>query len=161
MNLSIVYHSISGNTEKIAKIMEEAVSQINGIEAKAISIDAIDEKYIEESTAIIFGSPVYCGTYTWQMKKFLDTSLGLKIQDKLAGVFMTENYLGGGADFAELSLVGCLLVRGMIVYSSGAMNGDPMTHYGAVTIKDGDEFQIERAKVFAQRIAKKAIQLFG
>jgi NAD(P)H dehydrogenase (quinone) len=161
MKLSIVYHSISGNTKKIAEIMADAVGQINGIEAKAISIDAIDEEFINDSTAVIFGSPVYCGTFTWQMKKFLDTSLGLKLQDKLAGVFMTENYIGGGADLAELSLIGCLLVRGMIVYSAGAMNGDPFTHLGAVTIKDGDEYQIERAKVFAQRIAKKAIQLFG
>lgn len=159
MKISIVYHSISGNTQKIAEIMADAVRQLNNIEVKAISIDAIDKNFIEESSAIIFGSPVYCGTFTWQMKKFLDTSLDLKLQDKLAGVFMTEGHIGGGADFAELSLTGCLLVRGMLVYSAGAMNGNPFTHLGAVTVKEGDEYQIERAKVFAQRIAKKAKEL--
>lgn len=161
MKVSIVYHSVTGNTKKIAEIMADAVCQVSGFEAKAISIDALDEKFIEDSAAVIFGSPIYCGTFTWQMKKFIDTSFGLQLQDKLAGVFMTENYLGGGADFAELSLIGCLLVRGMIVYSGGAMNGDPFTHLGAVAIKDGDEYQVERAKIFAQRIAKKALQLFG
>jgi Multimeric flavodoxin WrbA len=160
MKISIIYHSISGNTKKIADTMVDAVKQINGMEAQAFNIDEVDENFIEESSAIIMGSPVYCGTFTWQMKRFLDTSFNLRLQDKLAGVFMTEGYIGGGADLAELSLIGCLLVRGMLVYSAGAMNGDPFTHLGAVTIKDGDEFQIERAKIFAQRIAKKAAELF-
>lgn len=161
MKLSIIYHSVSGNTKKIAEIMASAVSHIEGMEAKAISIDELDEEFIEDSSAVIFGSPVYCGTITWQMKKFVDTSLGLGLQDKLAGVFMTEGHIGGGADLAELSLIGCLLVRGMIVYSAGAMNGDPLTHLGAVAIKDGDEYQVERARIFAQRIAQKAMQLFN
>jgi hypothetical protein len=30
-----------------------------------------------------------------------------------------------------------------------------------VAIKDGDEFQKERAKIFGQRIAAKAFELFG
>lgn len=160
MKLTIVYHSESGNTKKVAEFMADAVTQLEGMEAKAMSIDNIDTTFVNESSAVIFGCPTYCGTYSWQMKKFLDTSGMINLKGKLGGVFITENYIGGGADIAELSLMGCLLVRSMLVYSGGVMEGNPPTHLGAVLIKDGDEFQIERAKIFAQRIAKKALELF-
>jgi NAD(P)H dehydrogenase (quinone) len=94
------------------------------------------------------------------MKKWLDQTKN-RLAGKLGAVFATENYLGGGADFAELSLIGCLLVYGMIVYSAGASRGDPLTHFGAVCIRDGDEKQKERARIFGKRIAEKAVELFG
>jgi len=160
MKLTIVYHSESGNTKKVAELMADAASKVEGLEAKAMSVDNFDADFINESSAVIFGSPTYCGTYSWQMKKFLDTTRTINLKGKLGGVFITEGYIGGGADLAELSLIGCLLVRSMLVYSGGVMEGNPPTHLGAVLIKDGDEFQIDRAKIFAQRIAKKALELF-
>jgi hypothetical protein len=36
-----------------------------------------------------------------------------------------------------------------------------ITYYGAVAIKDGDEFQQRRAKLLGKRVAEKAIKLFG
>jgi len=39
--------------------------------------------------------------------------------------------------------------------------GDPYTHFGAVCIRDGDETQKERARLFGARIAKKAVEVFG
>lgn len=159
MKLSIVFHSTSGNTEKAAQVMKEAVQNIEGVEAMAMSIDSVDNNFIKESDAIILGCPTYAGTLSWQMKKFLDTT-PLNLKGKLGGVFATEDYYGGGADIAELSIIGCLLVRGMLVYSGGAAVGDPKTHLGAVLRKGGDEFELERARVLAQRIAKKALELF-
>ena len=159
MKLSIIYHSQSGNTKKVAEIMAATAQELEGVEAKAMSIDAVDNDFINESNAIIFGSPTYAGTLSWQMKKFLDTA-PLNFSGKLGGVFATADYLGGGADIAELSIIGCLLVRGMLVYSGGAATEDPKTHYGAVLRKAGDEFELERAQALAQRIAKKALELF-
>ena len=60
----------------------------------------------------------------------------------------------------ELAMIGHMLVRGMIVYSAGSSRGLPYTHYGAVAIKDGDDFQKERARLFGMRFAEKAIELF-
>lgn len=159
MKISIVYHSQSGNTKKLAETISKGAQISEDINVKIMSVDNIDEKFINDSKAVIFGSPTYSGSLSWQMKKWFDTT-GIQLEGKIGGVFATENYLGGGADNAELAMIGCILIRGMLIYSGGFTKGDPMTHFGAVTIKDGDEFQRERAKLFGKRIAEKAIELF-
>ena len=94
------------------------------------------------------------------MKKWIGTTR-LKLAGKVGSVFATEGYIGGGADFAEMGLISHLLVMGMLVYSGGTSWGQPITHYGAVAIKDGDEAQRDRARIFGERIARKALELFG
>jgi len=54
-----------------------------------------------------------------------------------------------------------LLVKGMLVYSSGVADGQPFIHFGPVCIHEGDEGQQERAKIFGERIAKKTVELFN
>ena len=49
----------------------------------------------------------------------------------------------------------------MLVYSSGVGKNVPFTHYGAVTIKDGDEPQRDRARILGVRVAEKAREIFG
>jgi NAD(P)H dehydrogenase (quinone) len=93
------------------------------------------------------------------MKKWFDT-VKIDLEGKIGSVFATENYIGGGADVAELGMIGHMLIRGMLVYSSGCTRQGPITHYGAVTIKDGDESQQRRAKLLGERAASKAIELF-
>lgn len=162
MKISVLYHSQSGNTKKVAQIIKETAESVSAVEAKAIDIENInniDNQFIDESMVIIFGCPTYCGTLSWQLKKYLDTN-GNKLAGKLGSPFATENHIGGGADFAELTIIGCLLVRGMIVYTGGASE-TPYTHFGAVTIKDGDLAQIERVKKYTHKIVNKAFELFG
>lgn len=159
MKLAVIYHSETGNTHKLAAVIASAAQEVADTETKVMSIDNIDESFIHEASAVIFGCPTYCGTYSWQIKKFFDTT-NIKLNGKLGGVFVTENHLGGGGDIAELSLVGCMLVRSMLVYSGGAIEGNPPTHFGAVVQKGGDDSQLERAKVFGQRIAQKTHELF-
>lgn len=158
MKIGIVYHSESGNTEKIARAMEAAGNAIPGIEAKAINVASPDDAFLNESKAILFGCPTYSGSLSWQLKKYLDT-IPVALKGKLGSAFATENHIGGGADFAELTIIGALLVRGMVVYTGGAME-PPATHFGAVAIKAGTDEQVERAKAFMGKIAAKAKELF-
>jgi NAD(P)H dehydrogenase (quinone) len=160
MKAAVVYHSVTGNTEKIAKLVVEGMSSVSGVDAKTMSIDAVDEEYIKEAKLVVFGCPTYAGTGSWQMNKMLVTSK-TKLGGKLGGVFATEKYIGGGADVAELIMIDMLLVKGMLVYSAGASEGQPFTHMGAVAIQDGDEYQQDRAKIFGARMAGKAVELFG
>ncbi len=162
MKFSIIYHSESGNTEKVANIIAEGVRNAGDVEVKCMNINDIDTEFAKQSSALLFGTPTYLATFSWQMKKFIDTELkALDIEGKLCGVFATANFFGGGADIAELSLIGQLLVRGVLAYSVGASKGQPYTHIGAVTRKDGDEFEKERAMLYGQRFAEKALELFG
>lgn len=158
MKIAILYHSESGNTKKIAHIIQDTANKIDGIDAKAIDINEIDNQFIDESKVVIFGCPTYCGTLSWQLKKYLDTTSN-KLSGKLGSPFVTEAHIGGGADFAELTIIGCLLVRGMIVYTGGAAKS-PYTHFGAVSINSGDEAQIERVKNYTHKIVDKAIELY-
>ncbi len=160
MNIAIIYQSQSGNTQKIAHIIAEGAKINEAIDVRAMNIDDLDEHFISKAQAVIFGCPTYCGSFSWQMKKWFDTTT-IALAGKLGSVFATENYLGGGADIAELGMVGLMLVRGMLVYSAGFTKGDPFTHYGAVAIKEGDDWQQHRARVLGQRVATKALELFG
>jgi NAD(P)H dehydrogenase (quinone) len=160
MNIAIIYHSQTGNTQKIAQVIAEGARINDQLDVRTMSIDAIDEEFVSRSHAIVFGCPTYCGSFSWQMKKWFDTT-NINLAGKLGAVFATENYLGGGADVAELSLVGHILVRGMLAYSAGVAKGSPYTHYGAVAIKEGDDWQRNRARLLGQRVAEKAVELFG
>lgn len=157
MKIAIVYYSKSGNTKQVADLIAEGARKINGVDVKCMSIEEIDGNFVQEAKAVILGSPTIAGTFAWQIKQWIDSA---KLGNKLGAVFATANYLGGGADIAELSMIGMLLVKGMLVYSAGAAEGQPFTHFGAVCIQGGDESQQERAKIFGERIAKKAAELF-
>ncbi|MBN1936300.1 MAG: flavodoxin family protein [Anaerolineae bacterium] len=160
MKIAVVYHSESGNTAQVAQIVAEGARIDSSVEVRVMSIAESDQSFVKEAQAVIIGTPTYAGTFSWQMKQWLDTGC-VRLADKLGAVFATENYVGGGADFAELALIGHLLVKGMIVYSAGASRGQPFTHYGAVTIRVGNEAQQERARIFGRRVAEKAVELFG
>lgn len=159
MKISIIYHSQSGNTKHIAESVSFGIKDIDEVEVKLMSIDKIDDDFVSESKAIVFGCPTYCGTYSWQIKKWFDTT-PINLSGKLGSVFVTEDYIGGGADVAELSMAGLMLVRGMLVYSAGFTKGQPFTHYGAVAIKSGSDEQFIRAKFLGERVAEKVFELF-
>jgi NAD(P)H dehydrogenase (quinone) len=57
-------------------------------------------------------------------------------------------------------MIGQMLIKGMLVYTAGYTKGEPVTHYGAVTINDGDERQQYRAKLLGKRVTEKAVELF-
>jgi NAD(P)H dehydrogenase (quinone) len=161
MKIAIIYHSESGNTAKVADLIAAGARINPAIEIKTMSIDAVDREFVAAAQAVIFGCPTYYGTFSWQMKKWFDTKGKLSLAGKLGSVFATANFFGGGAENAELGIAAHLLVSGMLVYAPGVSQGTPYTHYGAVAIKDGDDFQKERAKIFGQRVAAKAFELFG
>ncbi len=160
MKISIVYHSKSGNTKKMAELVAEGVKAVENVEVKLMSVDDYDAAYINESQAVIFGSPIYSSSLSWQMKQFFDTA-PLNLSGKLGAVFTTSDYVGGGDSIGEIVMITAMLVRAMVIYSGGVFEGQPHTHIGATAIKDGDEWQQNRMKVFGQRIAIKAKELFS
>jgi NAD(P)H dehydrogenase (quinone) len=135
MKISVIYHSLSGNTLKQAELVAEGARSIPEIEVKIMSIDSPDNDWIGESAAVIFGCPTYEGSCSWQMKRYLDEP-GVNFSGKLAGFFASQNWPGGGgADFAEMTMIAAALVMGMLVYSGGVEQGYPPIHFGAVSQK--------------------------
>ncbi len=160
LKISILYYSKSGNTKAIAEIIAEGIREVQELEVKIIDVENVDYEYLMTSKAVIFGTPTYIANMAWQMKKWFDESVKYSLEGKIGAAFATENYLGGGADTALLTIINHMMARGMLVYSGGTALGQPYIHLGAVALKSGDEMQRERAKIFGRRIAEKTKELF-
>ena len=50
-----VYDTRSGNTAHMAEYIIEGMRQVEGVEARAFDLDAVDEQYVRESAALIVG----------------------------------------------------------------------------------------------------------
>ena len=57
MKLSVVYDSKSGNTKQAAEWIAEGMNQVEGVEARAFSIQSVDEEFVKESAGVVIGSP--------------------------------------------------------------------------------------------------------
>jgi NAD(P)H dehydrogenase (quinone) len=147
----------------MAELVKQGCESVTEVEARCMSIDEVDEEYVAEAGAVIFGCPTYEATCSWQMKKYLDERGPQGLVGKLAGVFASQNWPGGGgASFAEMTMIAAALVLGMIVYSGGIGVGPPFLHLGAVSAKaPEDGLYRDRCIKLGENVAKKARELFG
>lgn len=160
MEISVIYHSETGNTEKMAELVKKGCSSIPGVEAESFRTEAVDEDYIARAKAVILGAPTYEGTMSWQMKKFIDDP-SYELAGKLGGVFVSQNWPGGGgASFAEMAMIAGMLVRGMIIYSGGIAEGEPFLHFGAVSARAPEGLYAERCVKLGENLARKAVGIF-
>lgn len=98
-SIVIVYHSGYGHTTKIA----EAVAETSG--GRLLAIDAeghlSDEAWaaLDAADVIVFGSPTYMGSVSWQFKKFADASSKIWFRqgwkNKLAAGFTNSASMNG------------------------------------------------------------------
>ena len=162
MKISIIYHSETGNTKKMADLIREGCLAVAGVEARCMSVDEVDDDYVEEASAVIVGSPTYEGSCSWQIKKYLDTQ-PMGLVGKLGAAFVSQNWPGGGgASVAEMTIIAGLLVHGMLIYSGGTTKGMPVLHFGAVSRKaPKEDIYRDRCIKLGQNIAEKAAELFA
>ncbi|MDQ6881301.1 MAG: flavodoxin family protein [Pseudomonadota bacterium] len=72
--IAIVYHSGYGHTQRMAQaVAQGAGGQLLAIDADGNLTDGGWEQ-LKAADAIIFGSPTYMGSVSWQFKKFADAS---------------------------------------------------------------------------------------
>lgn len=98
-DIVIVYHSGYGHTAKVA----EAVAAGSG--ASLLALDAQGElpaggwEQLQAAKMIVFGSPTYMGSVSWQFKKFADASskawFTSQWKDKLAAGFTNSASMNG------------------------------------------------------------------
>lgn len=164
MKISIVYHSSTGRTEAMAREIKKGIETVPEMEAVLIPISDFEEnkstfsEALNDSAAVIFGTPDYYAAESWQMKKWLDTC-PVKLGGKLGGAFATSNVPQGGPVMAIESILTQLLVKGMLIYSGGTSLGQPNIHLGPVCT--GPELTgKELFPVFGERFASKARELF-
>ena len=161
MKLAVIYHSETGNTKKAAEFVRAGMEKVEGVEARAFSIDAVDEAFVSEAGGFIFGAPTYYAFASWQMVQFLQTTK-LPLADKLGAAFSTANFEQGGSEIVLENINDMLLAKGLLVFSGGVSHGMPMTHLGANAFAAGTSIEARQSvlEALGEKFAKKAVQLF-
>ena len=73
MKVSIIYVSQTGNTEAAAEYIEEGILEkypFVQVKRMDISEDEVDVEFLQNSDAVIFGSPVYFTSMSWELKRW-------------------------------------------------------------------------------------------
>lgn len=159
IKMAVIYHSETGNTKRMAELIAEGAKDL--AEIALMPVDELNTEAIKEAHVIVFGSPTYYGTMSWQMKRCIDT-LPVSVKGKLAGVFASAAWPGGGGyELAEINMIQGLLVRGTLIYSGGVVSGVPPTHFGAVSKQSPEGFDADRCRKLGFNLAEKAQELWG
>lgn len=177
----VVFHSGYGHTMRMAQAVAD------GADAELLEIDAQGNlpdggwDQLAQAKAIVFGSPTYMGSVSWQFKKFADASSKpwyvQAWKDKLAAGFTNSAGLNGDKLSTLTTLFTLAMQHGMLWVSqglmpsntkastradinnlvsySGAMAQSP-SDGGAADMSRGD---LETARLFGQRIAQQVERL--
>ena len=170
----VVYHSGYGHTQRVAQFVAE------GAKATIVAIDAdgniTDAEWdtLNAADAIIFGSPTYMGTVSWQFKKFADATskqwFGSAWKDKVAGGFTISASPSGDKLSPIQSFIPLAMQQGMVWVGQPAMNDGNINRLGsnsglmaqvgptspAADIPQGD---LDTAKAYGERVAAVAAKL--
>lgn len=182
--VAIVYHSGYGHTKKQAEAVHagalsvDPTAQLIAIDAEGNISDAAWDT-LAKADAIIFGSPTYMGSVSWQFKKFADASskpwFGQIWKDKIAGGF-TNSATMNGDKLSTLHYMFTLSMQHSMVWVgtglmpanskaaqrndinyvgsfSGAMSQSPSDSSPEEGPLPGD---LETAKLFGKRVAETA-----
>lgn len=162
IRVAIIYHSVSGNTKAMAELIREGATGVDGVEARTMPVEEVDVDWVNSAHAVLVGTPTYYGSCSAKIKEFLDTCKA-DLTGKLGGTFASMRWPGGGgAELAEMVIVAAMLVRSMLVYSSGTRHGQPYIHFGATSVQaPEDGLYRERCLAMGQRMAAKAVELFA
>jgi NAD(P)H dehydrogenase (quinone) len=97
----ILYYSGSGNTQRMAKAMGEAMTS-SGMNVTVEDAGRFDVSLLPNYDGIILGSPTYFSNVAWQVKKVIDESIAHyrdeKLKGKVAGIFTSAGTRKDGKD---------------------------------------------------------------
>ena len=129
MKLAVIYHSETENTKQAAEWIVDGMNEVSGVEARAFSIEKVDEDFAKEAKGIVVGSPSYMAQMTPQIHNWLFEKAGeLEFPGKMGGAFATEQYTHGGGTQVIQSILTIEMVKGMLCYSGGMACGKPVIH---------------------------------
>ncbi len=114
----VAYHTLSGNTEQMARGVAEGVSRVEGAAAQVKKAQEVSKEDLEKADGIVLGCPAYYGNIPGAMKAVIDDwSWKLKVDftDKAGGAFATGGGQTGGKEFVVVSLLMFMINNRMIV----------------------------------------------
>ena len=179
--VAVVFHSGYGHTVKQAEALAKGANgTLVAIDAEGNITDAQWE-ILNTADAIVFGSPTYMGTVSWQFKKFADASskpwFTQQWKDKVFGGFTNSATMNGDKHstlhyFFTLAMQhsGVWVGTGLMPSNAKAAKRDDVNYVGSFagammqTPSDASADEVnagdlETARLYGERIAKIASEL--
>jgi NAD(P)H dehydrogenase (quinone) len=160
----VTYHSLSGNTERMAEAVVDGVKSISGTEALLKRVGKVTADDLFSADAVVVGSPVYWSNMSGEVKTFFDNwqfKFGVfpefKMKNKIGAAFATGGQVSSGKEVTMLTILAAMLGNQMIVVSGGGA-------FGASATTEGDSLGIDNkeladAKELGRRVAEVAVMM--
>jgi NAD(P)H dehydrogenase (quinone) len=160
----VTYHSLSGNTERMAEAVVDGVKSISGTEAILKRVGKVTADDLFSADAVVVGSPVYWSNMSGEVKTFFDNwqfKFGVfpdfKMKNKIGAAFATGGQLSSGKEVTMLTILAAMLGNQMIVVSGGGAFGASATTEGDSPGIDNKE--LADAKALGRRVAEVAVMM--
>ena len=158
----VTYHSLSGNTERMAEAVVDGVKSVSGTEALLKRVGQVTADDLFSADAVVVGSPVYWSNMSGEVKTFFDNwqfKFGVfpefKMKNKIGAAFATGGQVSSGKEVTMLTILAAMLGNQMIVVSGGGA-------FGASATTEGDSPGVDKkeladAKALGRRVAEVAV----
>jgi len=160
----VTYHSLSGNTERMAEAVVEGVKSVSGTEVLLKRVGKVTADDLFSADAVVVGSPVYWSNMSGEVKTFFDNwqfKFGVfpefKMKNKIGAAFATGGQVSSGKELTMLTILAAMLGNQMIVVGGGGA-------FGASATTEGDSPGIDLkemadAKALGRRVAEVAVMM--
>ncbi len=161
LQVLVTYHSLSGNTEVMAKQVAEGARSIPGTSVILSKVGDVTADMLFGSDAVVVGSPVYWSNMSGEVKTFFDRwqfEFGVypdwKMRNKVGAAFSTGGQVSSGKELTMLTILAAMLGNQMIVVGGGGA-------FGASATTEGDspginETERASARALGTRVAEVA-----
>lgn len=157
----VTYHSLSGNTERMAEAVADGAKAVPGTEVILKRVGQVTAEDLFSSDGVIVGSPVYWSNMSGEVKTFFDNwqfKFGVfpefKMKNKVGAAFATGGQISSGKEITMLTILAAMLGNQMIVVSGGGAFGASATTEGDSPGIDNKE--LADARALGQRVADVA-----
>jgi NAD(P)H dehydrogenase (quinone) len=156
----IAYHSVTGNTEKMARGVAEGAAQAGDATTILKKIGDVTADDLLAADAVVIGSPVYFANMAGDVKAFFDSwaKMGLfqgrKMRNKVGAAFATGGSPSSGKELTIVGIHAAMLVNRMVIASGGGGLGATAT---TGSVSPGiDEQELAEATALGKRVAEIA-----
>ena len=159
VNVLVAYHSVTGNTEKMAHAVVEGAKGVSGTEVVLKWVGEITTEDLLGANAVIVGSPVYFANMSGEVKTFFDNWLlkfgvfrDLKMRNKVGAAFVTGASISNGKETTMVAIMEAMVMNQMTVVSGGGAFGA-----SATTGSDSpgiDDKELATARDLGKRVAE-------
>ena len=160
----VTYHSLSGNTERMAEAVVDGVKSVSGTQALLKRVGKVTADDLFSADAVVVGSPVYWSNMSGEVKTFFDNwqfKFGVfpdfKMKNKIGAAFATGGQVSSGKEVTMLTILAAMLGNQMIVVSGGGAFGASATTEGDSPGIDNKE--LADAKALGRRVAEVAVMM--